>query len=206
MKKKLIICEGETDLIFLAEVLKSKDWDLVKEYSTNNLPTIELEKRDEKIKITCVKGIANIKNFLGTMIKFLIEKGEISMKDIAIVVDEEDFRNLDEKAKNELKSYNLYFIKPNLEGYLAKKIKGMKKFEGIIRFWEDWWKCKMENVESQDIKEFLYFLHGLILKEVPPKNRCLKETVKRLCQELGKTELEKCFSEIFEDYFFLRQS
>jgi len=33
MKKKLIICEGETDLIFLAEVLKSKDWDLVKEYS-----------------------------------------------------------------------------------------------------------------------------------------------------------------------------
>ena len=58
-----------------------------------------MKKRDEKIKITCVKGIANIKNFLGTMAKFLIEKGELSMKDIAIVVDEEDFRNLDEKQK-----------------------------------------------------------------------------------------------------------
>lgn len=45
MKKKLIICEGETDLIFLAELLKSKNWNLVGEYLDNGLPTKELEKK-----------------------------------------------------------------------------------------------------------------------------------------------------------------
>ena len=49
MKKKFIICEGETDLIFLAEVLKSKDWNLVREYSANNLPTFILLSRIWKV-------------------------------------------------------------------------------------------------------------------------------------------------------------
>lgn len=161
-----------------------------------------LKKNREKIKITCVKGIANIKNFLGTLVKFLIEKGEISKKDIMIVVDDEDFQNLDKETKNELKLYSLYFVKPNLEGYLGNKIKDIKKFEEIVKFWEGWWKCKIEDAKAQDIKELLYFLHGLILKETPSKNRCLKETVRRLCHELGKDGLKKCFSEIFDKNHF----
>ena len=216
---KLIICEGKTDLEFIVQLFKVRGFEL-QEVKTEKVLIKEdggekkveyikvlLIRNKEKVQIVSVGGIDNIKVYLETRIKALLEQNKVKLENIIVIVDEMDFERASQKIKEKLNKYKLVKIPVNLEYYIANKLKQYNILKDLIEFWEKEWDTKIEKCKSKDIKELFYLFHSIILKNINPNDRCLRKVIKVICEKLGRRELEEIFAELgLNSYFSYRNS
>jgi hypothetical protein len=191
---KTIICEGPTDMEFLIQLFNVRKFKIKSREAEGNVVKVVMSKGDEEISIVSVGGVGNIRNYLKTKIAALITKGEIKEEDILIVVDEADFK--EEQKKEEIEKYRIVKIPTNLEYYIVKKLKECNLLTDLIGFWEARWGKKIEESSPRDVKEIFYLFHSILLRNVDPKERCLKKVVEKICERLGEERMEEIGKEL----------
>ena len=100
MLNKLIICEGPTDLEFLASSLELLKYERMSEFDKGKFKEVELKKRKKTIKVVSVDGISNILSYISVVTQDLLRQQKISKKDVIVVVDDLDFRKEKDRFQN----------------------------------------------------------------------------------------------------------